>query len=132
MGFIGNIYSQSNRYFKWTPWKCVSTPTKSALKNIIRYGKKTAYDDVIEKIEDGCRVEIAVLDFDGDQKMEYAITSEEGNCCGGRAGCSLDVYKDGSRKQIHLGDNDLKKVKPSKNGVISSAGVLIKFYTVKS
>jgi hypothetical protein len=57
--------------------------------------------------------------------MEYAVRSEGRDCCGSW-GCSLNVYRDGGRKQIDLADY-LDDVKPSRNGVISSKGILIPF-----
>ncbi|RZK38254.1 MAG: hypothetical protein EOO90_22915 [Pedobacter sp.] len=116
--------------FKWVKWKNVSTATKAALKKTKYLAGATAYDDIIEQIEEGCEVEVATLDMDGDGKMEYAVASYGRFCCGS-AGCSLNVFSQNGKKQVNLTDY-IESVKPSKYGVISSAGILIKFKNVTS
>jgi hypothetical protein len=121
--------AQTSKSFVWVAWKDVPLKTKTALKQIRADKDGTAYDEIIELNEEKCDTEVAVLDLDGDGKLEYAIGNEGRYCCGTR-GCSLRVYKEGGEKQIFLLD-DWREVKPAKSGVISSTGVLIKFETKK-
>jgi hypothetical protein len=120
-----NTNAQTSKSFKWIPWKSVNATHKAELKKIAYLKGATAYDKIIEDLEYPCDVSVAVLDMDGDGKMEYAVRSEGGACCGS-LGCTLNVYSDGGKKQILLTDY-LEDIKPAKNGVISSKGVLIRF-----
>jgi hypothetical protein len=124
---LGN--AQSRLTFTWVPWKNVSSSTKAALKKVKEFKDETAYDAIIEDIQEGCDIEVAVLDMDGDGKLEYAVGSEGRFCCGTH-GCSLTVYTLGGHKRIDLTDQ-WRYVKPDKNGVITSTGLLTKFYTPK-
>lgn len=116
---------QTPKSFKWIPWKSATTAQKAALRKIEYLGTETVYDHIIETLEDPCEVNIAVLDMDGDGKMEYAVRSEGGGCCGS-LGCSLKVFSDGGKKYIMLTDY-LEDVRPVRNGVVSSKGILIRF-----
>lgn len=116
---------QTPKSFKWIAWKNVTVAQKTELKKIVHWKEKTAYDNIIETLEYSCTVSIAILDMDGDGKMEYAVRSEEGGCCG-YLGCTLVVYRDKGLKRILLTDQ-LDAVKPARNGVISSKGRLIRF-----
>ena len=122
------IQAQSSKSFKWVAWKNVTPKTKAELKKIQNSKEVSAYDYIIETLED-CDIEVAVLDMDGDGIMEYAVGSEGRICCGSR-GCGVTIYRNGGKQQVLLSDF-WHNIKPAKNGVISSTGVLIKFETQK-
>lgn len=115
--------------FKWVKWKNVSAETKDALKKTKDQLSLTAYNRIIELLEEGCSIEVSVLDMDGDGKMEYAVASYGNFCCGNR-GCGISVYSLGGKKQVGITDQ-IQDVRPSKYGVISSFNILFKFKNVK-
>jgi len=126
--FIASVCrAQTSKAFNWVAWEKVTPATKTELKKIKADKDGTAYDNIIETLEERCEIEVAVLDMDGDGKMEYAVGCEGSFCCGS-LGCSLNVYTDGGKRQVNLID-DWRSVKPAKDGVVSSKGKLIRFET---
>lgn len=129
--FISTIVTKAQGKFNWVTWDKVTAKVKTDLKSVKTDKKTTLFAAISQYRKDGVQnneISVAVLDMDGDGKMEYAVSVQSADWCGSM-GCSLEVYKDGGKKQIHLTD-EIDAVKPAKNGVMSSQGKLIPYENV--
>lgn len=122
-----SIFAKSQtKKIVWIPWEKISLATKNELKKI-KYDKvESVYSQILldikesKETETNLDVSIAVIDLDGDGKLGYAVGYSGSLFCGS-AGCDFSVYENDGKKRLNLTDV-WEKIKPAKNGIISSRG----------
>lgn len=121
-------HSQDKK-FNWIPWNKVSPEIKTKLKKMKSYSDETVYQEIVSQLEFGGTASLAVIDLDGDGEPEYAVGYGGSINCGS-LGCSFAVFDNDGKKKIDLTDT-WERIKPVKNGVISSTGKFFALRTVK-
>ncbi|HRH69915.1 MAG TPA: hypothetical protein PLB89_10450 [Flavobacteriales bacterium] len=108
--------------FKWISWEKVPDDLREQLKRT-RWGRgETEYGSIEVAVRSGCNVQVAQHDLNGDGTPGIIVSKADCELYCGSAGCNLKAF-DGGRK---LSVNDqVDRVRPAKNGVVTSVGVLI-------
>ena len=114
----------SSGAFVWVAWDQVPPAVKDELRTYgYPQGKDNVGDDTQAAFDDGCDVQVAQHDFNGDGVPGIVITKQCMDWCG-TAGCAFDVYEDHGKLRIGLVDH-VEAVAPARNGVTTSAGIFM-------
>jgi hypothetical protein len=122
---IVSVNAQTNK-FSWIAWEKVPQTTKNELKKIKYDETQSVYTQILldfkdsKEAESTLNISIALIDLDRDGKMGYAVGYSGSLFCGS-GGCQFAVYENSGKTYLSFND-DWERIKPAKNGVISSSG----------